>query len=162
MPKPMHAVSIQSLNRNLDIGIQAKTSIISNTPACCVMSRCCPIYNNRLFLSVYPSLYRRVGKEIDVSVSCIDLPIFGRPVITKEVHQIAVERYGVMNFRQKMSGLIHAFQLVRGASAVVSEANALYANWTFNAKGKPTSRTIYNQISHNLMDIRKVSFYQNY
>lgn len=75
MPKPVYACSVQSMTRNLDVGVQDRTGTMTGNPVCSVVSRSCPLYQSRLFISVYPTLYKRIDAEINAPVCCIDLTV---------------------------------------------------------------------------------------
>ncbi|XP_021956077.1 prodigiosin synthesizing transferase PigC [Folsomia candida] len=161
MPKPVYACSVQSMTRNLDVGVQDRTGTMTGNPVCSVVSRSCPLYQSRLFISVYPTLYKRIDAEINAPVCCIDLTVFGRPVITKEVHSVALERYGVSSRSSKIFSTLDAIKLIKNAHNRLDQANLEYGSWTFRIKsGLPISaRTIYDQITADLMVVHDVSLH---
>ncbi len=55
MPLPMYPVSIQSINRNLDIGVQDRTKTRSGNEVSTVTSRAVPIFCN--FFNKYLEAY---------------------------------------------------------------------------------------------------------
>lgn len=82
-------------------------------------------------------------------------------VITKEVHSVALERYGVSSRSSKIFSTLDAIKLIKNAHNRLDQANLEYGSWTFRIKsGLPISaRTIYDQITADLMVVHDVRNY---
>ncbi|OXA63662.1 putative phosphoenolpyruvate synthase [Folsomia candida] len=160
MPKPLHACTIQSLTRNLDIGLQNGMAKRSKDTACSVVSKSCHVHCNKLFVSVYPTLYRTVDAKITAAICCLDLTVFGRPMITPEVHKVAVERYGASSPSSKIFGAIGAIKSIRNNSKKMDQIDAAYGAWTSKLNNKDatiSAKTIYDQITADLMVVHHIS-----
>lgn len=74
----------------------------------------CPLFQQRLHLNMFQTLYSSVEKEITTAAICMDQTVFGRQVVDEEIRETAAKRFGLMSGFSKLKDIKMTIQVRYG------------------------------------------------
>lgn len=101
---------------------------------------------------------RDVDKEITISNKMTDLAICGRVVMTPEIYQCAVEKYGIASRWRKIYLMYDMFKTAWMGDAIVKAATDAFNKCILNANEFDTSRNLYSIINKKYKELFRVSY----
>jgi len=76
MPKAIYPIGIQASGRLIDIGVQEVQATMRNKTVCPFVSKCSPIFGQKIFLSVIDTLYAFLeDNPQSPTAACTDLTV---------------------------------------------------------------------------------------
>ncbi|XP_070162550.1 rifampicin phosphotransferase-like isoform X2 [Polyergus mexicanus] len=148
LPHPISPLSSSTIVKILNLSIGAKYNL-DCTYLHMVRMRCAINYFN--------STLRDVDKEITIVNKMIDLALCGRVVMTPEIHQFAVEKYGVASRWRKMYLMYDMFKTTWMGDAIIKAATDVFNNCTLNANEFDTSRNLYSVINKKYKELFRIA-----
>ncbi|XP_070152033.1 rifampicin phosphotransferase-like, partial [Polyergus mexicanus] len=148
LPHPISPLSSSTIVKILNLSIGAKYNL-DCTYLHMVRMKCAINYFN--------STLRDVDKEITIVNKMIDLALCGRVVMTPEIHQFAVEKYGVASRWRKMYLMYDMFKTAWMGDAIIKAATDVFNNCTLNANEFDTSRNLYSVINKKYKEFFRIA-----
>ncbi|EFN62458.1 Probable phosphoenolpyruvate synthase [Camponotus floridanus] len=99
------------------------------------------------------SALQDVDKEITIANKMVDVAICGRVVMTSEIHQLAVQKYGIVSGWRKMYLMYDMFKTMWMSDAIVRAATDMSNKFILNANEFDTPRNLYNDINKKYKEI---------
>lgn len=112
LPKALHALGVM-MNRCLEFCIQTQVYLRKGDLNLVIpyTNISCPLFQQRLHLNMFQTLYSSVEKEITTASICLDQTIFGRQVIDEEIREAAAKRFGVISGFSKLKDMKMTIQV---------------------------------------------------
>lgn len=143
-PRPISPLSSSTIIKVLNLAIGAKFNC-DCTYLHLINMRCAMNYCN--------SALQDVDKEITIANKMVDVAICGRVVMTSEIHQLAVQKYGIVSGWRKMYLMYDMFKTMWMSDAIVRAATDMSNKFILNANEFDTPRNLYNDINKKYKEI---------
>ncbi|XP_012537594.1 prodigiosin synthesizing transferase PigC isoform X1 [Monomorium pharaonis] len=162
LPYPVTPLSISTLIKVLNLSLSAKFNNFDNNYLHMIGMRCA--------INYLDSTLQDVDREITMTNKMIDLAICGRVVITPQIHEAAIKKYGIVS---KWRRIYMLYDMIKSAwmnDAMVKKAIDTFHKYTLDANEFDTPHELYNTLnkkygeifligkSHNLVSFVSVSY----
>ncbi|CAG0897663.1 unnamed protein product [Darwinula stevensoni] len=108
-------------------------------------------------LNVVNMLFKDPKEEIDPAIRAFQIVIFGRPYEDKEMHSIALERFGAKSSFRRTSEMLRIFSQYLLSSRAMKRAIASYGSFDLPFDPSMTSLELYALMTESSLHIRNVA-----
>ncbi|XP_012227531.1 rifampicin phosphotransferase-like [Linepithema humile] len=152
-PHSVSPLTISTVLKILNLSIGARYNIFHSNLIHTIGMRC--------VLNYLDSSLRDVDEKVTISNKMIDLAICGRIVMTPEVHQTAIEKYGVISTWRKIYFTCDMIRVAYANEATVKRAIDIFNKYTIDADKFDTPHDLYSAISKKYEEVYLIGKYHN-
>ncbi|KAL6266847.1 hypothetical protein P5V15_003676 [Pogonomyrmex californicus] len=145
LPYPISPLSISTFIKVLNISVASKFNKFESAYLHMIGMRCA--------LNYMEAALQDINKEITLSNKIIDLAISGRVIVTPEVHEVAIRKYGIMNRWKSIYMIYDMFKSMWTNNARVKEMVDILTKYTLDADAFDKPRDLYNILNKKYKEI---------
>ncbi|XP_066587507.1 rifampicin phosphotransferase-like isoform X2 [Prorops nasuta] len=110
----------------------------------------------RLVMNYFNTILRKPTKTITLSNKVVDIAVCGHIVLTPEIHQIAVERNGILSGREAFKLFIKSICDSWNNTSMLQKAYEFHRNFVLNVDECTSTHAIYENINKSITKLTDI------